>query len=141
MMSFLYFLPPHMYFPLNQFPMISQLVPLTSQPPSPHQNPTTWPKSVKGPIISAWLRHCDNHPDRRGENFSTLTGNFDEQGYWTIDQLTSARMSVENLSSWIKIGKGTADYIIQYADEDMALLNDGKFAILDLPNVDESGNG
>ena len=50
-------------------------------------------------------------------------------------------MSVENLSSWIKIGKGTTDYIIQYADEDMALVNDGKFAILDLPNVDESGNG
>ena len=50
-------------------------------------------------------------------------------------------MSIENLSSWIKIGKGTADYIIQYVDEDMALVNDGKFAMTDLPNIDESGDG
>ena len=72
---------------------------------------------------------------------TALTGNFDEQGYQTINQLTSACMSIENLSSWIKIGKGTADYIIQYVDEDMALVNDGKFAITDLPNIDESGDG
>ena len=130
-----------MYFQPNSWPTNSHFAPSTSQPPGPHQNPTTRPKSVKGPIISAWLRHCDNHPDRRGENFSALTGNFDEQGYQTIDQLTSACMSVENLFSWIKIGKGTADYIIQYADEDMALVNDGKFAILDLPNVNEFGDG
>jgi hypothetical protein len=38
-------------------------------------------------------------------------------------------MSVENLSSWLHIGKGTADLIIQYAEEDMALVRDGKFAM------------
>ena len=36
---------------------------------------------------------------------------------------------------------GTADCIIQYADEDTALVNDGKFAMEDLPNVDGSGSG
>ena len=41
----------------------------------------------------------------------------------------------------MNIGKGTADYIIQYADEDMALVKDGKFAMEDLPNVEGSGSG
>ena len=141
MMPFPYFPPPHMYFPLNPWPVNSQLAPSTSQPAGSHQNSTTWPKSVKGPVISTWLCYCDNHPDCCGENLTTLTGNFDEQGYQTINQLTSACMSIENLSSWIKIGKGTADYIIQYADEDMALVNDGKFAMTNLPNIDESGDG
>ena len=71
---------------------------------------------------------------------AALTSNFDAQGYRTIDQLTSACMSIKNLSSWVKIGKGTADYIIQYANEDMALVNEGKFAMQDLPNVDEPGD-
>jgi hypothetical protein len=38
-------------------------------------------------------------------------------------------MSVENLSNWLEIGKGTADLIIQYAEEDMALVRDGKFTM------------
>ena len=41
----------------------------------------------------------------------------------------------------MNIGKGMADYIIQYADEDMVLVNDGKFTMADLPNVDGSGDG
>ena len=57
-----------------------------------------------------------------------------------IDKLTSGHISTENLSSWMIIG-GTADCIIQYADEDTALVNDGKFAMEDLPNVDGSGSG
>ena len=36
-------------------------------------------------------------------------------------------MSVENLSNWLEIGKGTADLIIQYAEEDMVLVRNGKF--------------
>jgi len=48
-------------------------------------------------------------------------------------------MTVENLSGWLSIGKGTADYIIQYADEDMVLVRNGKFT-MDLSNVDNSGN-
>ena len=53
------------------------------------------------------------------------------QGYQTIDQLTGPQMSVENLLNWLEIGKGTADLIIQYAEEDMVLVSNGKF-IMDL---------
>ena len=38
-------------------------------------------------------------------------------------------MSVENLSNWLEIGKGTADLIIQYAKEDMVLVSNGKFTM------------
>jgi hypothetical protein len=38
-------------------------------------------------------------------------------------------MSVENLSNWLEIGKGTADLIIQYAEEDMVLFSDGNFTM------------
>ena len=38
-------------------------------------------------------------------------------------------MSVENLSNWLEIGKGTADLIIQHAKEDMALVRGGKFTM------------
>ena len=57
-----------------------------------------------------------------------------------INQLTSGCMSIENMSSWMNIGKGTADYIIQYADEDMVLMNNGEFKMVDLPNVGGSGD-
>ena len=57
-----------------------------------------------------------------------------------IDQLTSGHISIESLSSWMNIGKGTADYIIQYADEDMVLVNNSKFKMADLPNVGGSGD-
>lgn len=140
-MPYPFYPPPHMYLPQQSWPMNPQPVPSTSEPTRLHQNPLGWPKLVKGPAISAWLQHCDNHPDRHGDNLSTLAANFDTQGYRTIDQLTSGRMSIENLSSWVNIGKGTADYIIQYADEDMALVIDGKFVMLDQPNVNDTGNG
>ena len=119
--------------------MNPQPVPLTSQPAGSHQNQLTRPRLVKGLAISAWLQYCDSHPDRHGDNLATLAANFEAQGYRTIDQLTSGHMSIENLSSWVNIGKGTADYIIQYVDEDMALVIDGKFAMeLDKPNVNET---
>ena len=51
------------------------------------------------------------------------------QGFRTIDQLTGTRMLVNNLSNWLEIGRGTADLIIQYAEEDMALVSDGNFTM------------
>jgi hypothetical protein len=100
----------------------------------PAQNPTIPLRSVKGPAISTWLQYCDSLPIRQGENFVELAGKFGEQGYRTIDQLMSSRVSIENLSGWLGIGKGTADYIIQYADEDMVLVRNGKFTMdLDIP--------
>ena len=40
----------------------------------------------------------------------------------------------------MNIGKGTADYIIQYADEDMVLVNNSELKMVDLPNVGGSGD-
>ena len=38
-------------------------------------------------------------------------------------------MSVKSLSNWLEIGKGTADLIIQYAEEDMVLVSNGNFSM------------
>jgi hypothetical protein len=126
-MPYPYYPPPQMFYPMQQ----QQWGP---QPIMPAQNPTIPPRSVKGPAISTWLQYCDSLPIRQGENFVELAGKFGEQGYRTIDQLTSSRVSIENLSGWLGIGKGTADYIIQYADEDMVLVRNGRFTMdLDIP--------
>lgn len=84
---------------------------------------------MRGPQISHWLKYCDRVPGRDGENFSALADKFSIQGYRTIDQLTGTRMSVENLSNWLGIGKGTADLIIGYAEEDMSLVSEGNFTM------------
>ena len=57
-------------------------------------------------------------------------GKFDEEGYCRINQLTGNRISVEKLSTWLNIGKGTADVLIQYAEEDMELLKVGTFTMI-----------
>jgi len=91
-------------------------------------------KYIRGPLILPWLQYCDRFPGREGENLSALAVKFDTEGYRTIDQLTGSRMSVENLSNWFGIGKGVADRIIQYAEEDMALVGAGNFTMdLDPP--------
>jgi hypothetical protein len=95
----------------------------------PQANPTVALRHVRGPCIFDWLGYCDRLPGRDGEFFFGLADKFDRQGYRTIDQLTGNRMSVENLSNWLEIGKGTADLIIQYAEEDMALVRDGTFTM------------
>jgi hypothetical protein len=97
--------------------------------PVPQQNPTAAKKHIRGPRITPWLQYCDRLPGRDGEKFSALTDKFDREGYRTIDQLIGSRMTVENLSNWFGIGKGIADLIIQYAEEDMALVTDGNFTM------------
>ena len=57
-----------------------------------------------------------------------------------IIQLTSKCISIKNLSSWMNIGKGTANYIIQYVDEDMVLMSNSEFKMVGLPNVGGSGD-
>jgi hypothetical protein len=127
-MPYPYYPPPHQMF----YPMQQQQWP--PQHFMPAQNLTIPPRSVKGPAISTWLQYCDSLPIRQGENFVELARKFGEQGYRTIDQLMSSRVSIKNLSGWLGIGKGTADYIIQYADEDMVLVRNGKFTMdLDIP--------
>lgn len=135
---------PHMY-----FPGMMQQQGWPSQPPPTGFHPSMMPgfqqpaptasiKSIKGPAISDWLDHCDRLPDRQGPSFYILAGKFEQQGYRTIDQLTSSRMTVADLSSWLDIGKGTADLIITYADEDMALVRNGTFKLEPAPKSDDA---
>ena len=142
-MPYPFYPPPHMYLTQPPWPTGPLPVPSTSQPVGPSQNPIEPSKYVTGPAISTWLQYLDSHPHRHCNynGFVTLAPNFEAECYRTIDQLTSGSTSTEKLSSWVKIGKGTADYIIQYADEDMALVIDGKFEMeSDQANVDETGD-
>ena len=50
---------------------------------------------------------------------------FSNQGYRRIDQITQA--TVEQLSDWLRIGKGIADLLITYAKEDVRLVSEGRF--------------
>jgi hypothetical protein len=89
------------------------------------------------PKITAWLAYCDRHPDRSGENFSAHAQNFDLEGYRRIHQLTGDRISVEKLSAWLGIGKGTADLLIGYAEEDVALIKAGTPVLVTLADEGE----
>jgi hypothetical protein len=111
-------------------------------PPGPEASSTAAPpRHIRGPRIHDWLQHCDRVPGREGEFFFGLAAKFDDQGYRTIDQLTNSRMTVENLSNWLAIGKGTADLIIQYAEEDMALVRNGNFSMQPQPADEEIDDG
>jgi hypothetical protein len=85
--------------------------------------------AIEFPTITAWLEYCDQHPSHRGENFSVHAEKFSKEGYRRIDQITRDRISVEKLSSWLSIGKGTADFLIQYASDDAALVKAGTFTM------------
>lgn len=105
-------------------------------PPPPTMNPGppagihqgSHPQHVPVPKIRPWLEYCDRHPDRQGENFIVHAGTFDGEGYRRINQL-SDRMSVEELSDLLAVGKGTADLLIQYAKDDMELVKAGTFSM------------
>ena len=75
-MPFPYYQAPYVYFPQQSWPKNPHSVPSTSQLVSPHQNPSSWPKSVKGPAISTWLQYCNNHPNHGGDNLAALATNF-----------------------------------------------------------------
>lgn len=81
------------------------------------------------PNIADWLNYCDRHPDRAGEDFKTHIAAFNQHGYRRMNQLTGSRMTVEKLSQWLSIGVGTADLLIQYAKEDVALIKNGLFSM------------
>ena len=134
------FFPPPMGLAQQVWP--PQLPPFGPQPVPQSNAATAPPKVVKGPAIGDWLRHCDFHPDHQGEDFQSLQTKFDDEGFRNLIQLTSGRTTVEKLSGWLDIGKGTADLIIGYADEDIALVCEGKF-MMDLSNLDngEGGSG
>ena len=126
---------PSLYHPAHAW--YSQLPPLNLNPAlqagihmdNPRQPIGPIPTKSEVPNIRPWLKYCDKHPERRGENFIVHAGKFDEEGYHRINQLTGDRISVEKLSSWLSIGKGTADLLIQYAVEDMELVKAGAFSM------------
>ena len=74
------------------------------------------------PLISEWLAFCDNHPQRSGEDFSNLASKFALEGFSRLHQLISNRITLEKLSEWFSIGKGMADLILRYAEEDVVAI-------------------
>jgi hypothetical protein len=100
-------------------------------PPVPNLTPAAPQQSsnVEYPQIGTWLMYCDRHPARSGENFNAYAQKFSDEGYRRINQLIGARISVEKLATWLGIGKGTADLLIQYAEEDVELVKAGSFVM------------
>ena len=111
------------------FPLPHSLHPQQYMAVSMTPVPPMRPEPVNYPDISEWLVHCDNHPQRSGENFSNLMPAFDHEGFRRLQQLTGDRISIEKLSAWLSIGKGTADLIIRYVEEDIAAIHAGTFQI------------
>ena len=131
---------PYAYYPPPYAPMppwYSQPPPSSFNPvqPAPALAPTldraaTKPTiKVSYPQITTWLAYCDRHADRRGEDFSALASKFDKEGFRRLNQLTGARVTVEKLSEWLNIGKGTADLLMGYAEEDVELCKAGNFTM------------
>jgi hypothetical protein len=86
--------------------------------------------SIEYPTIVIWLAHCDKHPSRSGEDLSKLLPKFNTEGFRRIHQLTGDRITVEKLAEWVGIGRGTADLLIRYAEEDTELVRAGRFVLL-----------
>ena len=101
--------PSHPYFPtMLMQPQGWPSIPPGSQPMVPgvpHYGPNTPIKSIKGPAICDWLDHCDYLPDCEGPSFGTIAGKFKQQGYHSVNQLTSSHMTVADLSTWLDIRK------------------------------------
>ena len=132
--------PNQMFLPPQIGPQQSWLPQLGPFGPQPALQPNSAasgapPKIVKGPAIGDWLWYCDFHPDRKGEDFASLATKFYAEGFRNLFQITSAKVSIEKLSDWLGIGKGTAQIIIEYADEDIVSVREGTFTM----NRDVSG--
>jgi len=78
-------------------------------------------------MIADWLALCDLYPQRSGENFSCLGTKFDQEGFRRLHQLTGECITVEKLLEWLDIGKGTADLLLRYVEEDTAAIRAGAF--------------
>jgi hypothetical protein len=129
--------------PMNCYPPYR--MPPWYLPPPPPTHTTPPPAAPKGtsnsnvefPKIPEWLRYCDRHPQRKGENLGQHIGSFEKEGFRRINQLAGSRISVEKLSEWLNIGKGTADLIIQFAEEDVELAKAGglRMELWDMPET------
>ena len=89
--------------------------------------PLVQPQAIVYPIIADWLGLCNDHPQRSGGNLSRLWTKFKDEGFRDLNQLTGEHITIKNLSKWIGIGKGTADLILRYVEEDTAAIHAGVF--------------
>jgi hypothetical protein len=89
-------------------------------PPTAPVLPT---QDVNYPMIAEWLVYCDNHPQRSGGDFTSLVPKFNQEGFQHLDQLTGERITAGLLSEWLNIGKGVADWLIRYAEKDIAAIH------------------
>jgi hypothetical protein len=81
------------------------------------------------PMISEWLDYCDQHPERQGYDLATFKPSFEREGFRRITQLSRDRITIEQLSDWIGIGKAMAMLIISYAVTDVAAVQAGTFSM------------
>ena len=86
--------------------------------------------NIKYPSISEWLEYCDRHPRHSSSRLGRYANAFDNEGFVYIDQLVGPRIIIESLAGWLSIGKGTADLVIRYAEQDIQLVKAGKFQLL-----------
>lgn len=66
---------------------------------APLPGPSAPKQAIKYPMIPAWLKYCDQHPQCCGGDFSNHVSEFDKEGYHCIHQLTGDWITVK--SYWI----------------------------------------
>ena len=83
------------------------------------------------PLISNWLTHLDQHPERNqdGVVFVPFGPIFKEKGFVRLSQLASKHVSISNLQAWLGVTTGIAVSIKDYADEDLEAVRAGKLVI------------
>lgn len=104
-----------------------------AQPPmgyAPPPGPSAPKQAIKYPMILAWLKYCDWHPQHCREDFSNHVLKFNKEGYHCIHWLTGDQIMVEKLSDWLNIGKGMVDLLICYAEEDVELMKADAFTMV-----------
>lgn len=104
--------------------------------PVPATQPNSQPVDVETadldyPLITEWLAYCDQHAHQGGRDLSRYAAAFDDEGFLTVDQLVGPRVNIEKLSEWLRIGKGTADLILRYAEMVVNFVKAGKLNLND----------
>ena len=98
-------------------------------PPNLLTNAPAIPTPSPVPKLAAWLEYCDQHVDQSGDNLAQYKDQFKAEGFCCLDQLVGNIMSVEDILRWLLIKKGVAITILNYANDDMALVRAGKFTM------------
>ena len=124
---------PPPWYPPPPTAMDSALNPATNHSMNPMTAPVTNPAPTKSlhveyPNIGPWLKYCDRHPRRSGDDLGALADKFSEEGFRDIGNLSGPHISVEELSKWLGIKHGLTLCLLSYADEDVELAKAGTFS-------------